>query len=60
MRKQIELDSFRWLGTVIARMGGAKKIKRPSDMMKLPLIDGEKEKATFADMVAFLRQEKAK
>jgi len=45
---------------VIARMGGAKKIKRPSDMMKLPLIDGEKEKATFAEMVQFLRQEKAK
>jgi hypothetical protein len=57
--RQLELDKFRWLGTIIAQVGGAKKIKKPKDLMKLPLIDGESEKATREQMIEFLKSVKA-
>lgn len=59
LREQIHLDGIRWLGTVIAKSAGAKKIKKPQDMMKLPLIDDEATRAKITRLKEFLEQQKA-
>jgi len=59
LKRQLELDNVRWLGTVIAQVGGAKKIKKPRDLMKLPLIDGETTRATTEQMIAYMKELKA-
>ena len=58
LRQQLELDRVRWLATIIAKSNGAKKIKRPSDLMKLPLIDAPNEEETKAAMIEFLRAQR--
>lgn len=58
LRHQIHLDSVRWLGTVIAKSGGAKKIKKPSDLMKLPLID-KPDRNRLLEIKQFLESQKA-
>ena len=59
LKRQIELDAIRWHATIVARVGGA-KVKRPKDLMKLPLIDGQRDEVTMADMVALMKELKAK
>lgn len=59
LKKQLDLDSVRWLGTIIARVGGAKKINKPRDLMKLPLIDGETQRATTEQMIQYMKELKA-
>lgn len=60
LKRQIELDAIRWHATIVAQVGGAKKIRKPKDLMKLPLIDGETERATREQMIAFMKEQKAK
>lgn len=58
LRHQTYLDSVRWLATVIAKSGGAKKIKKPSDLMKLPLID-KPDRNRLLEIKQFLESQKA-
>ena len=55
----MDYDKVRWHATVVAKVGGAKKIRRPKDLMKLPLIDGDAEQATKEQMIEFLKAQKA-
>lgn len=59
LKNEIYLDSVRWHATIVAKVGGAKKIKRPRDLMKLPLIDGKDTAASTANMIEFLKAKKA-
>jgi hypothetical protein len=43
----------------VAKIGGAKKIRRPRDLMKLPLIDGKDQVKGVANMIEFLKAKKA-
>jgi len=40
---------------MVVKSAGAKKIKQPSDLMKLDLIDGDTEAATVAEMIEYLK-----
>jgi len=44
---------------MVVKSAGAKKIKQPSDLMKLDLIDGDSEAATVAEMIEYLKQQRA-
>jgi len=59
LSEQKELERFRWLGFMVVKSAGAKKIKQPSDLMKLDLIDGDTEAATVAEMIEYLKQQRA-
>lgn len=59
LKRQIDLDAIRWHATIVAQVGGAKKIKKPKDLMKLPLIDSESDRATREQMLEYMKQLKA-
>lgn len=59
LKNEIYLDSIRWHATIVAKMGGAKKVRRPRDLMKLPLIDGKDTAVTNTHMIEYLRSQKA-
>ena len=59
LKNEIYLDSIRWHATIVAKIGGAKKIKRPKDLMKLPLIDQKDTATSTAQMIEFLKAKKA-
>jgi len=59
LAEQKELERFRWLGFIVATSAGARKIKQPSDLMKLDLIDGETEAATVSEMIEYLKAQRA-
>lgn len=60
LKNEIHLDSVRWLATVQARVAGAKKVRKPQDLMKLPLIDGKANLNKAKAMIEFLKEQKAK
>jgi hypothetical protein len=56
LSEQRDLDNLRWATFVHCQLHGAKKIKKPADLMKLPLVDTEREKATAEAMREFLKR----
>jgi hypothetical protein len=44
---------------MVVKSAGAKKIKQPSDLMKLDLIDVDSEAATVAEMIEYLKAQRA-
>ncbi len=59
LKNEIALDSVRWLATIIAKVGGAKKIRKPTDLMKLPLIDSKDTIRKTAGMIEYLKAQRA-